>query len=140
MALAGGFWLERSSPQAARAVRLAAPVVALVAAAIFWISPQTLARSGNDPLKFGDAIARRVPRTEAVPYLGTRYWGFANPILYYQERSLEPSALSAAGAVAVARSRSGVLLADRERVAELGAIAPVAEVFAFGDGVLLELR
>jgi 4-amino-4-deoxy-L-arabinose transferase-like glycosyltransferase len=138
MALAGGFWLARGFPRAARAVRVAAPGIALLAAAVFWISPQTLARSGNDPLKFGDPIASRAPAGEPLPYLGTRYWGFANPLLYYEERYLEASAPSAEVALSRASAGSGLLFVDRDRLAEVARLAPVAERFRIGDGVLLE--
>ena len=140
MALGGAFWLVGRFPRAAAAVRLGAPIVALLAAATFWLAPQILARSGNDVFKFGSAISDRLPASEALPYLGTRYWGFANSILYYQERYLEPPAASAAAAVASARSRSRLLFADRDRASEVAAIAPVTPIFTAGDGVLLEVR
>jgi len=139
MALAAGFWLERGFPRVARGVRWAAPLLALAAAAVFWTSPQSLARSGNDPLKLGDPIAGRVPAGEALPYLGTRYWGFANPMLYYEERYLEAPSASVEAAVAAARSRSRLLFADRDRVAEVLRVASAVPVFSIGDGVLLEL-
>ena len=140
MALGGAFWLVRAFPRVATVVRFGAPILALLAAAIFWIAPQTLARSGNDAFKFGSAISTRLAASEALPYHGTRYWGFANPILYYQERYLEPPAASAAAAVASARTRSRLLFADRDRVGEIEAITPVEPIFAAGNGVLLELR
>jgi 4-amino-4-deoxy-L-arabinose transferase-like glycosyltransferase len=139
MALAAGFWLERGFPRVARGVRWAAPLLALAAAAVFWTSPQSLARSGNDPLKLGSPIAGRVPAGEALPYLGTRYWGFANAMLYYEERYLEAPTASVEAAVAAARSRSRLLFADRDRVAEVLRVASAVPVFSIGDGVLLEL-
>lgn len=140
MALGAGFWLVRRFPRVARGVRVASPILALAAAAIFWVSPRTLARSGNDALKLGSAIADRVPASEPLPYYGARYWGFANPILYYEERYLEPSAATAEAAVTAARARSHWLFADRDRVAEIEARAAVHPVFTLGDGVLLEVR
>lgn len=97
-------------------------------------------RSGNDALKFGSTISGRVPASEALPYFGTRYWGFANPILYYEERYLEPSAATAAAAVRLAEARSRWLFADRDRVAEIEAVAAVEPAFTAGDGALLEVR
>jgi 4-amino-4-deoxy-L-arabinose transferase-like glycosyltransferase len=140
MALAGGFWLARAYPRVASAIRTGAPIVALLGTGIFWVSPQLLARSGNDPLKSGSELTGRVPAPEGIPYLGSRYWGFANPILYYQERYLEPSSASAEAAVALARSRSRVLFVDRDRVADVESVAAVTRVFEQGDGLLLELR
>jgi hypothetical protein len=55
-----------------------------------------------------------------VTYLGTRYWGFANPLLYYSERWLEFSRPNAADAIAAARSRrSRILFVDRDRLGDL---------------------
>lgn len=136
MALAAGYWLQRRYPGVAAWVRRSAPPVALAAAAVFWTAPTMLARSGNDSLKFGSAIRDTVPAGASLPYLGGRYWGFANPILYYQERLLEAPSPSAETAVAAARARQGVLLVDRDRLPEVEATARIAVMAASGDWVL----
>jgi len=136
MALAAGYWLQRRYPGVAAWVRRAAPPVALAAAVVFWTAPTMLTRSGNDSLKFDSAIRDAVPAGASLPYLGGRYWGFANPILYYQERLLEAPSPSAGSAVAAARARQGVLLVDRERLPEVESTAHIAVVAASGDWVL----
>jgi len=140
MALAAALWLSRHFPRGALWLRRAVPPLLAGAAAVFWIQPRLLAQPGNDWLKHESNVVRAaVPQGEALPYLGTRYWGFANPLLYYSERLLEPTRSTPGEAVAAAVSRSGLLLVDKDRLGEIEAIASSRPVLAWGDAVLLRV-
>ena len=140
MALVAALWLSRSFPRSAFWLRRAVPLLLACAAMLFWAIPRLLSWPGNDPLKRqADVIRDAVPSGEPIPYLGTRYWGVANPLLYYAERLLEPTRNTAAEAVAVATSRSGLLLVDKDRLGEIEAIAAPKPVLAWGDAVLLRV-
>jgi 4-amino-4-deoxy-L-arabinose transferase-like glycosyltransferase len=120
LALCGGVWLVVRFPRAAHAFRAAVvPGLLAIAAVVFWARPSLLVKVGTGPFK-APVIRAKIPPGEPVTYLGTRYWGFANPLLYYGERWLEPSRPNAADAIAAARGRrSGVLFVDRDRLGDL---------------------
>jgi len=123
LALCTGHWLARAMPRGALWVsRCVAPSIALVVAIVFWASPRLLTRDLNAPFKEQASVLRSsIPPDEGLTYLGDRYWEFANPLMYYVERSLEPSAPNARDALDTARrNRSRMLLVDRNRLGELG--------------------
>lgn len=123
LALCASHWMTAALPRFSAAVRRwVAPLVAVAAAAVFWIRPEALAAPGAAFFKTDAVIRDRVPDGEPITYLGTRadYWGLANPILYYADRRLEAPSESAAGALhAAAARRSGLILAQKSRLAEL---------------------
>jgi hypothetical protein len=132
--------LNRSFPQIGVWLRRVVPVLLALAAAALWTRPGLLAHPGNDPLKRAAGVIRdAVPSGQAIPYLGTRYWGVTNPLLYYTERPLEPTRTSAAEALGAAASRSGLLLADKDRLGEIEALASWEPVLAWGDAVLVRV-
>jgi hypothetical protein len=140
MALVAAVWLSRSLPRMGCWLRRAVPVLLALAAVVFWTGPGLLAYPGNDPLKHAAGVIRAaVPAGQAIPYLGTRYWGVASPLLYYAERPLEPTRNSAAEALATAASRSNLLLADKDRLGEIEALASWEPVLAWGDAVLVRV-
>lgn len=109
-------------------------------AAVFWVRPSLLSRSGTAVFKEDRQVRARVPEGEPIAYLATRYdWGLANPLLYYAERLLEPPRASAAEAVELARGRtSRLLMAECDRLAELGETG-YSVVLEGGCWLLLEL-
>jgi 4-amino-4-deoxy-L-arabinose transferase-like glycosyltransferase len=116
LALCGGGLLAEYFPGAGLAVRrLLAPLGLLGAAAILWTHPGTLVGQGTLVFKTDRVIRQRVPMEEPLPYFGSRYWLYANPILYYTERVLRPSPPTAREALDWALwSDSRLLLVDRE--------------------------
>jgi 4-amino-4-deoxy-L-arabinose transferase-like glycosyltransferase len=122
LALCAGYGLAETFPRAAARIAWpVAPVMALVVASVIWITPSLLGLDPNAAFKRDAARLRaEIPSHESVPYLGKSYWSSANPLLYYAERILEPSSVSAAEAVQLARSRGArLLLCDRSRLAEV---------------------
>ena len=144
LALCAAEWLTRSFPRVSAAlVRVVAPLAAAAAAAVFWVQPSLLASTGTKVFKDDQQIGRRVPPGEGIAYLGDpeRYWRIANPLLYYQERSLAPSSASALEAVAQSRRTSSRLLfVERRRLPELEALATAPALVDGGDWLALDLR
>ena len=144
LALCAALWLQRAFPAVERrlATRIA-PAVALTAATLFAVSPATLTRDLNGPFKeSGPLIARLVPASEPLPYLGARYQELANPLLYYAERRLAPAAPDADTAVKTALGRpSPLLLCDRDRLGEIVTAAPSVRIVVEGARwALLEIE
>ena len=122
LALCAGHWLARALPRPALYVsRYIVPSIALIVAIVFWVSPRLLTRDLNAAFKERASVFRSsISPDEGLTYFGDRYWEFANPLMYYAERTLEPTAPSARDAVDAARlSRSRMLLVDRSRLGEL---------------------
>ncbi len=144
LALCAADWLTRSLPRVTAAlVRVVVPALAVGAAAVFWVQPSLLASAGTAVLKNDRQIARRVPPGERIAYLGDpeRYWRIVNPLLYYQERMLAPSAASALQAVTQARQGSSRLLfVERRRLPELEGLAAAPTLVDGGEWVALDLR
>ncbi len=140
MALVAALWSSHALPRFTPWLRRAAPGVLALAAVAFWTKPDLLAHPGNDPLKrAAGALRDAAPAGQAIPYLGTRYWGVANPLLYYAERPLDATQYDAAGALAQADSNSGLLLVDKDRRGEIEVLARFQTVIEWGDAVLLRL-
>jgi 4-amino-4-deoxy-L-arabinose transferase-like glycosyltransferase len=127
LALCAGFWLALALPRVANHLATwVAPAIAGIVAVVFWVQPTLLARVTN-VIKGGVAIRERVPSGESIPYLGSvgNYWRIANPLLYYQERSLDFASDSLAEAQRKVDERSsGMLIVDRNRLWELGDQVP----------------
>jgi len=144
LALAGGFWLARRLPAAARAVCVAVPVLLFAAAGVFWLKPQLLTQPGNEVFKFdAGVVAATVAPGEPIAYVGNRYWTLANPMLYYVERELEmPPLPSVPEGVRLAAARpSRLLMLDSERLVELRELGvPHLEVLKGRDWSLVRIR
>ena len=143
LALCAALWLRSALPAVERhlATRIA-PAVALTVAAFFIVSPQTLTRDLNRTFKdHGQLIGRLVPTGEPLPYLGARYWELANPLLYYAERRLAPSAPDPNAAVTAALGHpSRLLLSDRDRLGQIETAGPSTRIVVEGARwVLLEI-
>lgn len=119
-----------------------APAIAAAAAIVFWVKPTLLARSTTAVIKEDSAVRPRVAPGELIAYLGSdaMYWRIANPLLYYQERSLDFPLESAPEALARARGASGLLVVDRARLDELGEAAAAPTVLDGGPWVVLDVR
>jgi hypothetical protein len=138
LALLGGAWLAQRAPRIANGLRRAVPVLLVAGAVVFWVRPEWLSRSTRDPFRDqAAAICARAPEGSAIPYWGGDYWRVANPLLWYADRLLEPSAPSADSAVARGRARAGVLVCDRRRLADLP--AGTRSLAEGRDGVVVEL-
>ncbi|MCH7824914.1 MAG: glycosyltransferase family 39 protein [Acidobacteria bacterium] len=129
MALCGGAWLREVVPRFTEILtaRLA-PAVAVACAVVFMVSPGLLTRDLNRGFK-ENAVALQdlIPADEPLSYLGDQYWEFANPLLYYAERLLAtPAATPQAALDDASRRRVRLVLWDRDRLAELEAVAPLA--------------
>jgi 4-amino-4-deoxy-L-arabinose transferase-like glycosyltransferase len=143
LALVGGYWLATRLPRwNDHVVKWFTPLVAAAVAILFWVKPAVLTRSATRVYKETRVVRDRVPAGERVAYLGEegRYWQRANPLLYYQERRLDPPSRTAADAVAQALSRSGLLLVEAARRAELGEQAAAPAVLEGPDFAILDLR
>jgi 4-amino-4-deoxy-L-arabinose transferase-like glycosyltransferase len=143
LALCAADWIARRLPRLSTAlIRYVAPGLAAAAAIVFWVRPTLLANPGTAVFKHERRMAQRVPPHEPIAYLGypERYWRLANPLLYYQERTLAPPAASAREALEQAGSgESRLLFVERARVAELEQeVAPVW--LEGGDWVALDLQ
>ena len=144
LALCAGYWIDTVLPRVGRHLSTwVAPAIALAAAIVFWVRPTLLARSATETAIKEDRVVRlRVPPGESLAYLGTEgnYWRLASPLIYYQERSLDFASPTAEAAVAQVRGRSsGLLVADRDRLAELGEAAAAPAVLEGGNWVVLDL-
>jgi len=141
LALCAGEWLTRRWPALGAALpRVAVPLVSAAVAALLWVHPSLLTRAGTTVFKTDRLVKERVPEGEPLTYLGSRgqYWGLANPLLYYDERFLESPADSATEALARLRTRrSGLLVVERRRLAELGPATPGSRVLLDGGGFLV---
>ncbi len=143
LALLGAWWLEESWPRVARPLRVwVAPGLALIAALLFWVAPRALTVDANRAFERGAPQVRSlVPPGDSIPFLGGRYWTYANPLLFYAERRLEPSARTAVEALARARARADrLLLCGTGRLPEARALDPSLEVLlASGDWALVRI-
>jgi len=144
MAVIGGVWLGGRWPRVARAVRVGAPVVLAAVAVAFWAAPGLLTRDSNRAFRDDRAAFQRlIPAGEPLAFVGDDYWRYANPLLYYDERVLEPASDGgAAAAIARARTRtSGLVLVERRRLDEVEASVPGARTRLSGPGwVVLDVR
>ena len=141
LALLAGQWLRRTVPVVERPFTTrVVPGVALVAAAIFVVSPTSLTRDLNGPFKQYGQLVANAPTTEPIPYVGARYWELANPMLYYAERMLTPAADPAAAVAAASEHPLRLLLCDRDRLADIRAVGPPTRIVVEGARwALLEL-
>jgi 4-amino-4-deoxy-L-arabinose transferase-like glycosyltransferase len=143
LALCAADGLARALPRLNAAVfRWVAPLAACALAIVFWVRPSALTGTARPLLKVDRQIERRVPEGESVAYLGAPepYWRIANPLLYYQERMLSAPSPTAREAVDEARqSRSGLLVVEERRLAELGALAGAPVLVDGGDWRVLDL-
>jgi 4-amino-4-deoxy-L-arabinose transferase-like glycosyltransferase len=140
LALCAGLFLEEKWPRGAAVLRRAVvPALALVAAAVFWVRPSLLSERGTAVFKAEAPRLRQWnPEREAVAYVGTSYFGIANPLLYYAEIAVEPPGATLEQSVAHARaSRSRLLFADRNRVEDVRSRAGEVEVLLEGPSWLL---
>jgi 4-amino-4-deoxy-L-arabinose transferase-like glycosyltransferase len=145
LALCAGWAIESLAPRASWWIRRVVAPVALGAAAVwFWVSPPPFLYPSDRAIVDQRALLQsRVPIAEPLTYLGPElsYWPLANPLLYYDERVLEPPAPSADEALMRARSRrSQLLLCDLRFLPALATRAPGAtRVIAGRDWVVLDL-
>jgi 4-amino-4-deoxy-L-arabinose transferase-like glycosyltransferase len=130
LALCAGHWLCLAAPRLAGATtRFVAPGVAVLAAAAFWVRPDLLARSATAAFKADTALEARMPEGGGVPYLGTRYWELANPMLYYAERYLRPPSETPEEAVAATRRTAArILVVDDAARGPVEALARLEDV------------
>ena len=144
LALCAGYWIARDFPRVGRVLSTwVSPAVATAAAVVFWVRPALLAPGGTAPIKQDHRIRARVPAEEPLVYLGSdgNYWSLANPLLYYQERSLDFPAATAEKALADVGARSsGLLVVDRARHAELGDAANAPVVIEGKNWIVLDLK
>ena len=150
LALCAGFCIAHAMPSIARALwRWFAPALVTIAAIILWTSPgllRPLHQSAQDPnrdIKRSKTLLQQIiPAGESVAFFGTRYWGRAAPLLYYAERSLDPSVATVREAIDKATSRpSRLLLTDLNRLGEIDqAAVPYRVAFTSQDWVLVEFR
>lgn len=114
LALCAGAAIERFLPRTSLWLARATPAIILIAAAILWMQPQWIVEDENRVFKEEPALFQQIAETESLAYFGTRYWRFANPLLYYDDRLLDTPALSFPDAVASAQQRkSKLFLCDR---------------------------
>jgi 4-amino-4-deoxy-L-arabinose transferase-like glycosyltransferase len=141
LALSGGYWIETQFPRVASyVVRFITPAILIGAMIIMMISPDRIVRDENRILKAENAAVRNfVPELERLPYLGNHYWSIANPLMYYAERQLQPAS-SIEGAITLAKSGSGYLVADSETVLEIQHAAPCVVVINEQTWKLLRLK
>lgn len=141
LALCGADWLQRLWPRLVSLVATGlAPGAALLGAAVFWVAPGLLARPGAAPIK-ADRSLRELARSGAtLPYLGSHYWDLANPMLYYQELFLEPSATVDAALESARRSPSGLLVVDSGMRSALEERARVGTVLESGRWSVVRLQ
>ncbi len=127
LALLAAWWLEESWPRVARPLRAyVAPGLALLAALAFWLAPRILSVDANRGFEQNRARLQSLLAPEdSLPFYGGRYWVYANPLLFYAERRLAPSAPTAPAALARARARPArLLLCGTGRLTEVKALAP----------------
>jgi len=145
LALCAGWALESLVPRAAWWFRRVATPVALAAVAVwFWVAPPPfLYPSDRAIVDHRTLLQARVAPDEPLTYLGPElgYWPIANPLLYYDERVLEPPAPSTEEALLRGLTRrSRLLLCDRAMLPALAALAPGAEAVVEARGwVVLDL-
>jgi 4-amino-4-deoxy-L-arabinose transferase-like glycosyltransferase len=120
LAIAGGYWLESKFPRLSSVLyRIAVPILLIALTALFWISPEMILKDENKLLKANHQVVRKaIPELEPAPYIGTRYWSIANPLLYYAERQLAVPSESD-NAISQARKGSGNVVFDSQRVKEI---------------------
>jgi 4-amino-4-deoxy-L-arabinose transferase-like glycosyltransferase len=140
LALCGGYWIEAQIPRAASFfVRFITPAILIIAMIVMLISPDKILKDENRLLKAQNLVIRNaVPELEQLPYAGNRYWSIANPLMYYAERQLQP-ARSMKDAIMSAKTGSGYLVADADRVSEVEHAAPTKTIFSEQDWKLLYL-
>jgi 4-amino-4-deoxy-L-arabinose transferase-like glycosyltransferase len=140
LALCGGYWIETQFPRVASfLVRFIAPAILLGASIIMMIHPELILKDENKLLKTQNSIVRNsVPEIEMIPYAGNQYWSIANPLLYYAERQLQPVS-SIEGAIAAAKSGSGYLIADSDRISAIQRFASCDIIFSETNWKLLHL-
>jgi 4-amino-4-deoxy-L-arabinose transferase-like glycosyltransferase len=145
LALCAGWAIESLAPRASWWIRRVVAPVALAATAVwFWVSPPPFLFPSDRAIVDHRALLQaRIPIAEPLTYLGPElsYWPLANPLLYYDERVLEPPAPNADQALMRARSRrSQLLLCDVRLLSELtpGA-AGATRVVQGRDWVVLDL-
>lgn len=145
LSILGGWWAVERVPRVALIVRrFVTPALLALGAVVFWVAPGTLARDTNRPFVTGRSlIEARVPKGEDVAFLGSDYWRYANPLLYYDHRALEPlDDRDTADMIQDARTgRSGLLLVTRDRLDDARALAPDAKAVLQGrNWTLLDVR
>jgi 4-amino-4-deoxy-L-arabinose transferase-like glycosyltransferase len=144
-ALCAGWALESLAPRAAWWFRrVVAPAALLAVATWFWVSPPSFLYPSDRAIVEKRALLQaRLPVDEALTYLGPElgYWPIANPLLYYDERVLEPASPTADEALRRALGRrSRLLLCDRAALGALPASARGAETVVEAKGwVVLDL-
>lgn len=145
LALCAGWALESLAPRASWWIRRVVAPVALAAVAVwFWVSPPPFLYPSDRALVDHRALIQtRVPGDEPLTYLGPAlsYWPVANPLLYYDERVLEPPAPTADEALRRALGRrSRLLLCDRTMLPALARRVAGAETVATAKSwVVLDL-
>jgi 4-amino-4-deoxy-L-arabinose transferase-like glycosyltransferase len=143
LALLGAWWFEDVLPRFARVLRVyAAPALALIAALLFWVAPRTLSADANRAFRESQQeIRARVAPGESIAFLGARFWTYANPLMFYAERLLEPPAVTPAQALARARAHPArLLLCGAGRLADVRVIEPgVQVVVQSGDWALISV-
>jgi hypothetical protein len=84
------------------------------------VHPTLLVGQGTAVFKRDEVIQDRVREGEEITYFGTRYWYYANPILYYTERYLAPPKASARDTIeAAVETPSRLVLVDRESLGQI---------------------
>lgn len=115
LALFAGAAIERFSRRVSALLTRIAPAVLIIVAAIFWTWPQWIVEDENKIFKEEGGLFQRIPETEALAYWGHRYWKYANPLLYYDDRLLDSPARDFTDAVSRSHQReSKLLLCDRD--------------------------
>jgi len=144
MAAIGGMWLTGRFPRFASVFRgVVVPAALGILALLYWVAPQALSRDPSRAYVTGGVLLRsRIPPDEPLTFLGHDYWRFANPLLYYNERTLEPSPNDSADeSILRALTRSSrLLLVEKPRLAEVQQTAPEARVvLELPTGVVVSL-
>jgi 4-amino-4-deoxy-L-arabinose transferase-like glycosyltransferase len=131
LALLAAWAIDAMSARLAAALRrVVAPALLALAALGLWIAPPRFVNQADPAITAHRALLQsRIPAAEPLTYLGParEYWPVANPLLYYAERTLEPSAPTPEEALIRSTTRwSHLLLCDRESLPRVTAIAPEA--------------
>jgi 4-amino-4-deoxy-L-arabinose transferase-like glycosyltransferase len=138
LALCAGYWLDGFSIRFTSIFRRwLAPAILFGIAVISWIQPARIWRDDNRELKsYSHLITDRIAEEESIPYLGSKYWEIANPLLYYADRQLKPSNTSAVEAVDAAQ-KTGILVVDRSLLPEVLPLLPKATVLLQAKGWII---
>jgi hypothetical protein len=132
--------LASAWPRVAELIRrVVVPAAMLAGAVLYWTHPALLQKQGTATFKAEwRTFEERVPGDEAIAYLGSNFWTFANPLQYYTETRLDYPSATAEQAIAKARSgSSGLLFIDADRWEQVSPLVPNARVLLGEESWLL---